>query len=207
MKVSLSSLVRENIRNMEKYASARDDFSGPARIFLDANENAFGSPSDHTLNRYPDPLQKQLRKRIADYKQLDDPETVFLGNGSDEAIDLLMRAFCVPGTDKLMIMSPTYGMYSVSAHINDVRILDVPLKKDFSLDTERVIETAQKEKPKLIFICSPNNPSGNVYAPEDIEKILNAADSLVMIDEAYIDFSEARSWIERISDFPNLVVI
>ncbi len=207
MAFSLDTLVRENIRTMEKYASARDEFSGTAAIFLDANENSAGSATRKKMNRYPDPLQQRLRKKIAVNKAVDPVDKVFLGNGSDEAIDLLVRAFCEPGRDSLMIMPPTYGMYRVCAAVNDVNVLQVPLRDDFSLDTEKIISQASKHRPKLIFICSPNNPSGNLFDTKDIEKILSGTESLVLVDEAYIDFSDAVSWNQRIDAFPNLVVI
>ena len=207
MSINITSLVRKNILKMKKYASARNEFSGKAKIFLDANENAFGSPSDQELNRYPDPLQKQLRDKIAAYKGISSPEGLFLGNGSDEAIDLVIRAFCEPRVDSMMLLPPTYGMYSVCANINDIKIIEVELNKDFSLDVEKIIETAKKEKPKVIFICSPNNPSANIYAKEDIEAVLNNVNSLVIVDEAYIDFSDSPSWVKRKDEFNNLIVL
>jgi histidinol-phosphate aminotransferase len=207
MDINISTLIRENVRKMKKYASARDEFSGKAKVFLDANENAFGSPADQELNRYPDPLQKQLRDKIASYKGISSPERLFLGNGSDEAIDLILRAFCEPRVDSLMLLLPTYGMYAVSANVNDVRILNVELNKDFSLNVDEIIRVANKEKPKVIFICSPNNPSANVYNEKDIETILNHVACLVMVDEAYIDFSTTESWVKRIEEFKNLIVI
>ena len=207
MKINITSLIRENVRKMKKYASARDEFKGKAKVFLDANENSFGSPANKGLNRYPDPLQKQLRDKISVYRGLSSPEYLFLGNGSDEAIDLILRAFCEPRIDSVMLLPPTYGMYSVAAHVNDVRILEVPLNKDFSLDVDQIIKTAEKEKPKVIFICSPNNPSANVYHVEDVEKVLNNVESLVIIDEAYIHFADTPSWVERLDDFNNLIVL
>ncbi|MDZ7797150.1 MAG: histidinol-phosphate transaminase [Candidatus Marinimicrobia bacterium] len=152
-------------------------------------------------------MQKQVRRKIAEYKNIDTPEKIFLGNGSDEAIDILVRAFCEPRTDSLMIMPPSYGMYRVCAEINDVNIHYVPLKKDFSLDVTQVIRKAREEKPKLIFICSPNNPSGKSFQAENIEAILRNTQSLVLLDEAYIDFSNKASWSQRINEFPNLVVL
>jgi len=207
MSINITSLVRKNILKMKKYASARDEFSGKAKIFLDANENAFGSPADQELNRYPDPLQKQLRDKIAAYKGIFSPEGLFLGNGSDEAIDLIIRAFCEPRVDSMMLLPPTYGMYSVCANVNDIKIIEVELNKDFSLDVEKIIDTANKENPKVIFICSPNNPSANVYAEEDIEAVLNNVNSLVIVDEAYIDFSDSPSWTKRKDEFNNLIVL
>ena len=207
MKIDITSLIRENVRNMKKYASARDEFSGKAKVFLDANENSFGSPANKELNRYPDPLQKQLRDIISDLKGLSSPERLFLGNGSDEAIDLILRAFCEPKKDSLVLLPPTYGMYSVTANLNDVKILEIPLNPDFSLDTDKIIETAGNEHPKVIFICSPNNPSANVYAVSDVEKVLNNVESLVIVDEAYIDFADTPSWVNRLEEFNNLIVL
>jgi histidinol-phosphate aminotransferase len=207
MAIDITSLIRNNVKKMKKYASARDEFSGKARVFLDANENSFGSPAKQALNRYPDPLQKQLRDKISAYKGLSSPERLFLGNGSDEAIDLILRAFCEPRADALMLLPPTYGMYSVSANINDVRILEVPLNKDFSLNTDEIIRIAQRERPKVIFICSPNNPTANVYAEKDVEEVLNSVESLVIVDEAYIDFADTPSWVNRLDEFNNLIVL
>ena len=207
MNFLITSLIRDNIKKMKKYASARDEFSGRAKIYLDANENTIGSPTNQTLNRYPDPLQKQLRKSIANYKNIISPEHVFLGNGSDEAIDLIVRAFCEPRIDSLMIMSPTYSMYTVCANINDVAVLDVPLKPNFSIDVDQVINIATEKQPKLIFICSPNNPSGNIFPEEDIEAVIRNTNSLIIIDEAYIDFSDTPSWNRKIATFPNLIVL
>lgn len=207
MTIDINSLIRDNVRKMKKYASARDEFSGKAKIFLDANENSFGSPLNKELNRYPDPLQKRLRDKISDYKGLSSPDRVFLGNGSDEAIDLILRAFGEPKADSVMLLPPTYGMYSVAANVNDLGILQVPLNEDFSLDTKTIIDTANSKKPKVIFICSPNNPSANVYAAADIELILRSVPSLVIVDEAYIDFSNEPSWVKRLDEFNNLIVL
>ncbi|MFA6617847.1 MAG: histidinol-phosphate transaminase [Candidatus Neomarinimicrobiota bacterium] len=203
----ISDLVRDNVKKMKKYASAREEFKGEAKIFLDANENSFGSSSNEELNRYPEPIPIQLRKKLADYKKINDPEKIFLGNGSDEAIDLVMRAFCEPREDSIMLLPPTYGMYSVCANVNDLDIIQVNLNPDFSLNVKKIIQQAKDEKPKLIIICTPNNPSGNVYRNEDIEEILNNVPSLVLIDEAYIDFSSKTSWLERLDEFKNLIVI
>ena len=207
MNIDITSLIRDNVRRMKKYASARDEFSGKAKVFLDANENSFGSPADKKLNRYPDPLQKQLRDKISAYKGLSSPQRLFLGNGSDEAIDLILRAFCEPKSDSLMLLPPTYGMYSVAANVNDVKIIEVPLKPDFSLDVSNIIDVAEKEKPKVIFICSPNNPSANVYDAKDVEKLLEQVESLVIVDEAYIHFADSPSWVERLDEFKNLIVL
>ena len=207
MTFDLNTLLRPNIRTLKKYSSARDEFSGRAAIFLDANENTAGSAGKTVANRYPDPLQKRLRRMIAAEKGIDAEDKIFLGNGSDEAIDILVRAFCEPGRDRLMLMPPTYGMYRVCADINDAAVLEVPLKPDFSMDTDAVIREAERRRPKLIFICTPNNPSGNSFPPEDIEAVLRNTGSVVLVDEAYIDFSERRSWTRRLDEFPNLVVL
>lgn len=207
MTFELDSRVRKNIRGMMKYASARDEFSGKAKIYLDANENSYGSPAGGTLNRYPDPLQRELRKKIAEEKAIAQEEQIFLGNGSDEAIDLLMRVFGEPRIDSIMIMPPTYGMYKVCADINDLAILQVPLRPDYSLNTELILETAAGKKPKLIFICSPNNPSANLMDADSIRRILIESNTIVVVDEAYIDFADAESWTKEMSAYPNLVIL
>ncbi|MDD4961143.1 MAG: histidinol-phosphate transaminase [Candidatus Marinimicrobia bacterium] len=207
MTFELDSLVRKNILGMMKYASARDDFSGSAKIYLDANENSYGSPAGGKLNRYPDPLQRELRKKIAEERAIGSEEHIFLGNGSDEAIDLLMRVFGEPRIDSIMILPPTYGMYKVCADINDLAVLQVPLRPDYSLDTDTIIQTAVTNKCKLIFICSPNNPSANLMDPASIRRILEETSSIVVVDEAYIDFADAESWTKEIAAYRNLVVL
>src|ERR1041385_7360767 len=174
---NLENLLRANIRNLVPYSSARDEFKGKAEVYLDANENSFGSPLGSlpffrqgqgvSLNRYPDPLQWELKEKISQVKGVP-AENIFLGNGSDEAIDILYRAFCNPGKDSVILVPPTYGMYEVSANINDVFVKRVPLTKDFQLDVESISEVIT-ENTKLIFICSPNNPTGNSMNREDIE--------------------------------------
>ncbi len=198
-------LVRENIRRLKPYSSARDEFTGSAEVYLDANENAFGSPIDQQINRYPDPLQTAVKEKIAASKGIKS-EQIFLGNGSDEAIDLLFRIFCEPGRDTCIICPPTYGMYKVAADINDVAVKEIPLTADFQLDvpgTEKNIVLSTK----LIFICSPNNPTGNSMQREDILKLADRFSGLVVVDEAYIDFSSESSLINEIGDHPNLVVL
>ncbi|MDD3095412.1 MAG: histidinol-phosphate transaminase [Candidatus Neomarinimicrobiota bacterium] len=207
MTFELESLVRKNILGMMKYASARDEFSGKAKIFLDANENSYGSPAGGALNRYPDPLQRELRKKIAEERGIAREEQIFLGNGSDEAIDLLMRVFGEPRIDSIMVMPPTYGMYKVCADINDLAVLQVSLRPDYSLDTELILKTAAEKKPKLIFICSPNNPSANLMDTDSIRRILDESNAIVVVDEAYIDFADAESWTKEIDAHPNLVVL
>ncbi len=205
MHFDLNSLIRENIRQLKPYSSARSEFSGEASIFLDANENSYGSPLAKWYNRYPDPMQWELKKKISAIKKVP-PESILLGNGSDECIDLLIRAFCDPKKDNLIICPPTYGMYEVYAHINDVAIREVPLNTSFQLDLEG-IENAITPDTKLIFLCSPNNPSGNSLHREDMEIVLNNFSGIVVVDEAYINFSRQRSLLAELLDYPNLVVM
>lgn len=199
------SLVRKNIRVMKPYSSARDEFKGEANVFLDANENSLGSPLLKWYNRYPDPMQWQIKEKIAKIKHVD-AEQIFLGNGSDEPIDLLFRCFCEPGIDEVIICPPTYGMYEVSANINNISLNRVPLNLDYQLDMP-ALEDAIKPNTKIIWICSPNNPTGNSIDRQDIEMILNNFDGLVVIDEAYINFARQRSFIMDLNDYPNLVVL
>ncbi len=202
---SLESLVRENIKNLKPYSSARDEFSGEAKVFLDANENSLGSPLHKWYNRYPDPHQKKLKNVIAEIKKVE-AEKIFLGNGSDECIDLLYRSFCNPGKDNIIICPPTYGMYEVSANINDVEIRYAPLLDDFQLNLAH-LETLTDEQTKIIWLCSPNNPTGNSLYRTDIEMVLNNFSGLVVIDEAYINFSRQKSFIQEMEEYPNLVVL
>ena len=201
----IDKLLRPNIKRLEPYSSARDEFSGEASIYLDANENSFGSPLPRSYNRYPDPLQRELKRKISGIKGVP-PEHILIGNGSDECIDLLYRAFCNPGQDNVILCPPTYGMYEVSAHINDVAVRKVGLTSDFQLNVDQVAE-AVDENTKLIFLCSPNNPTGNSLYPEDIEFILNNFEGLTIIDEAYINFSRQPSFIRELTEYPNLVVL
>lgn len=194
------NLVRKNILDLEAYVAARHLMNEPA-VLLDANEN----PYENEFNRYPDPWQKELKQRISQLKNISS-ENIFLGNGSDEVIDLLMRIFCEPGEDNIIITPPTYGMYKVSAAINNVKVLEAPLEKDFSLNPEIVLNTINNNT-KLIFLCSPNNPTGNNIEAEVIEKILSSFKGILIIDEAYIDFSSFPSWLERIEEYPNLVIM
>jgi histidinol-phosphate aminotransferase len=203
--MNINSLLRNNIKALNPYRSARDEYTGERGIFLDANENALGSAIDQVVNRYPDPRQVELKHRIAQLKGVQ-PEQIFLGNGSDEAIDLPMRAFCEPRRDNIILMPPTYGMYSVCATINDVAILNVALRSDFQIDVPRVIDSLTP-RTKLIFICSPNNPSGNLMQVEAIETLLHQSTALVILDEAYIDFTTAPSWLQRLAEFENLLVL
>ncbi|MEW6468583.1 MAG: histidinol-phosphate transaminase [Bacteroidota bacterium] len=201
----LDKLIRANIRRAVPYSSARDEFKGEARVFLDANENAWGSPLPERFNRYPDPLQSALKERISRIKGVP-AANIFLGNGSDEAIDLLYRAFCEPGRDNVVLVPPTYGMYEVAAVINDVAVRNVPLTAEFQLNVEGISEMAD-ERTKLIFLCSPNNPTGNSLDRSDIEFVLNNFSGIVVIDEAYINFSRQRSFTTELQRYPNLVVL
>ena len=200
--MDLQKLVRQNIISLKPYSSARDEFSGEAGVFLDANENPFGD-----LNRYPDPHQQTLKDKLKDIKKLTSKQ-VFIGNGSDEVIDLLIRIFCNPSEDKIVVCPPTYGMYEVAANINDVMVLSVPLTQDFQLDTEALQQVISQSEPntlKLIFLCTPNNPTGNSI--DNIEWVLANFNGIVVVDEAYIDFSERTSFIEKLALYPNLVVV
>ena len=193
--------VRPNIRQLKPYSSARNEFSGEASVWLDANESPFNPP----YNRYPDPLQNDLKEKLAKQRGVM-PENIFLGVGSDEAIDLLYRIFCEPGRDNAVSITPTYGMYKVCADINGVEYREVPLKKDFSLDCDAILQTIDTHS-RLLFLCSPNNPTGNVFPAIEIERLITAFDGIVVVDEAYIDFSSRPSWIRRLNEFHNLVVL
>lgn len=202
---NLESIVRGNIKKLSPYSSARDEFSGKASVFLDANENSLGSPLTKWYNRYPDPLQKNVKEKISFIKKVP-VEQIFLGNGSDEPIDILLRCFCEPQVDEVIIMPPTYGMYEVSANINNVKIRKVPLTPSFQIDLELLEESIQPNT-KIIWICSPNNPTGNSMDRRSIEMILNNFDGLVVIDEAYINFSRQKSFVADLNEYPNLVVM
>lgn len=199
--MNINTITRPNILNMAPYSSARDEFEYTAEVYLDANENPF----NNGINRYPDPHQKILKTAIAKLKGVQ-PENLLLGNGSDEVIDLLFRAFCEPALDHVIITPPTYGMYKVCANLNSIDCKEVNLNTDFSLNTEALL-AAITPQTKLIFLCNPNNPTGNTLAASAIEQILNATQGLVVIDEAYIDFAPNDSWISRLSNYPNLVII
>ncbi len=202
---SPDNLVRNNIKALKPYSSARDEFKGDASIFLDANENSLGSPLLKWYNRYPDPLQWKIKEKLSAIKQVP-VEQIFLGNGSDEPIDLLFRCFCEPGLDEVIICPPTYGMYEVSANINNISLNRVPLTANFQIDLP-ALEEAIRPNTKIIWICSPNNPSGNSIDRQDIEMVLNNFDGLVVIDEAYINFSRQRSFVTDLTDYPNLVIL
>ena len=202
---SINNLLRENIKNLTPYSSARDEYQGEASVFLDANENAYGSPLEQAYNRYPDPLQYEVKKRLTDIKGVP-PRNIFLGNGSDEAIDILFRSFCNPGVDNVILVPPTYGMYQVSANINDVAVKNVPLTEEFQLNLEGIAE-AIDTNTKLIFICSPNNPTGNSIDRTDIETLLANFSGIVVVDEAYINFSRQKTFIQELTEYANLVVL
>lgn len=201
MKSKVQQFVRKNIQALAPYSSARDEYSGKEGIFLDANENPFG-----VYNRYPDPYQPALKEKLAQIKNTS-ADQIFIGNGSDEAIDLAFRIFCEPGQDKALTFVPTYGMYEVSANINDVELIKLPLNEEFQIDRNLLQPFFSDKNLKLIFICSPNNPTGNLLRTDDIEFILKNFNGIVLIDEAYIDFCDQPSFIQKINEYPNLIVI
>ncbi|MDZ7650043.1 MAG: histidinol-phosphate transaminase [Cytophagales bacterium] len=198
----LEKWVRKNVLKLKPYSSARDDFKGTASVYLDANEN----PHTALYNRYPDPHQHKLKQKISALKKGIPVNQIFLGNGSDEPIDLMIRAFCEPGIDNVLIPQPTYGMYTVSAEINNVAIKIVKLTADFDLDVES-IKKSWNDHTKLIFLCSPNNPSGNLLSVDKIIQILKDFKGIVIVDEAYIDFTNFPGFIPMLNQFPNLVVL
>lgn len=198
---TIEQLLRPNIRSLKPYSCARDEFKGEARVYLDANEN----PRNQPYNRYPDPLQVQLKEKIAQLKGVR-PLQIMLGVGSDEPIDLVFRIFCEPKEDNVVAIEPTYGMYSVCAEINDVEYRRVCLNEDFSLDAEKLLN-ATDEHTKVVFLCSPNNPTGNLLDKGEIEKILRSFDGIIVIDEAYIDFADTPSWLSQLDQYPNLIIL
>jgi histidinol-phosphate aminotransferase len=200
MKNNVQQLVRKNILNLAPYSSARDEYEGTEGVFLDANENPFGA-----YNRYPDPQQNKLKQRLSEIKNVN-PKQIFLGNGSDEVIDLAFRIFCEPNLDKALTFTPTYGMYEVSANINSVELIKVPLNSDFQIDRNSVQPYFADANLKLIFICSPNNPSGNLIQSDDIQFILENFNGIVIIDEAYIDFCPQAAFSEKLKLYPNLII-
>jgi len=206
MEFDLQKLVRKNIKSLKPYSSARHEFTGKASVFLDANENAYGSPLERdSYNRYPDPLQWQVKFALTKVKGVP-AENIFIGTGSDEVIDLAFRIFCNPGVDNVIVCPPTYGMYQVSADINDVEIKKVNLTPDFQLDVEGILN-AVDENTKLLFICSPNNPTGNNMNRDDVEILLNNFPGIVIIDEAYINYSKQKTFIQELTKYPNLIVM
>ena len=201
MDLDINKLLRDNIRNLKPYSSARDEFSGEAAVFLDANENPYNSP----WNRYPDPRQLKLKAKVGEIKNMP-VQNIFLGNGSDEPIDLLLRAFCEPGKDNIVSINPTYGMYRVAADTNNVVVNLVPLSTDFELDSDAVL-AAVTPGTKIIFLCSPNNPSGNALNHHGILQIISGFCGLVVLDEAYIDFCPEKTFLPMLSHYPNLVIL
>ena len=202
MEFNLNSLIRDNVRDLKPYSSARDEYisDGSEKVFLDANENPF----ENGLNRYPDPRQRSLKAMFSEYRNIPE-EQILLGNGSDEVLDLIFRGFCEPKTDNIITVPPTYGMYKVLAGVNDVENREVILRDDLELDVDAILEQVD-ERTKLIFICSPNNPTGNRFKDDSIRKILNDFNGILVLDEAYIDFSPSASWVEKLRQFPNLIV-
>lgn len=199
--VNLDKLVRQNVLKLTPYSCARDEFQGNEGIFMDANENPYGM-----LNRYPDPYQKELKKAISQIRNFP-VERIFLGNGSDEVIDLCYRTFCTPGKDKALIFPPTYGMYEVSASVNDVTVLKVPLNEQFQINPDKVADLTGDHDLKLIFICSPNNPTGNSMNEADVEGIVRNFGGIVVIDEAYADFSTKQSFLRLVDKYNNVIVM
>ena len=201
MSLDINQLLRENIRTMKPYSSARDEFSGDAAVFLDANENPYNSP----WNRYPDPRQLKLKERVSEIKNIP-VSNIFLGNGSDEPIDLLFRAFCEPGKDNVVSINPTYGMYRVAADTNNVSVKLVNLGSNFELDADAIL-SAVTTQTKIIFLCSPNNPSGNALDHNGMKRIIEDFKGLVVVDEAYIDFCPDKSFLPVLDQYPNLVIL
>ena len=201
-KRSIAELLRDNIRRMTAYSSARDEFKDATAdmIFIDANENPF----DTGLNRYPDPQQSKVKAEISKLRRVS-TKNILLGNGSDEVLDLIFRAFCEPKQDSVIALPPTYGMYKVLANTNDVGLIEIPLLPSFQPDVDSILEK-QSAESKLLFLCSPNNPSSNSFEASRIEKLIKGFDGIVVIDEAYIDFSNEESWVQKIEEFPNLIV-
>ncbi len=201
-KFNIKNLTRPSIAAMQPYSSARDEFSNPEEdtVFLDANEN----PYETGLNRYPDPNQTKLKSALSKLKGVT-PDKILLGNGSDEVLDLIFRAFCEPYRDSIITLPPTYGMYTVLANLNAVKVIEVPLSSDFKPKVDAILKEVS-ENTKMIFVCSPNNPSGNVFSERKVERLLTEFNGLVVIDEAYIDFSDTFSWLKFLDEFPNLIV-
>jgi histidinol-phosphate aminotransferase len=197
----MKNLVRKNILALKPYSCARDEFKGEASVYLDANENPLNAP----YNRYPDPLQWEVKNKISKIKRVA-PEQIMLGNGSDEPIDLIYRIFCEPKEDNVVAIAPTYGMYGVCADINNVEYRSVPLNEDFTLDASKVL-AATDAHTKVVWLCSPNNPSGNLLKKSEIEKILSNFNGIVVIDEAYVDFSSEDSWLNSLNKYPRLIVL
>lgn len=205
MNFNINALVRDNLKNFKPYSSARNEFKGEAKIFLDANENSLGSPLTTNYNRYPDPIQKHLKEKISIIKSIPINQ-IFLGNGSNEIIDIFYRIFCFPGVDNVIICPPTYSMYEVSAKINNINVIKIPLKNNYELNIYSILSKINLNS-KLIFLCSPNNPTGNQFLYKNIQIILKNFPGIVLIDEAYIDFSNQDSLIKVLNQYSNLVII
>ena len=199
--MDIRELLRENIRTLAPYSTARDEYQGELGIYLDANEN----PYDNNYNRYPDPHQKNLKRRLAEIKGVP-VEKIFIGNGSDEPIDLVFRLFCEPRRHNAVVIAPTYGMYKVAAAINDVQMREVQLEPGFTLDAEKLLAAAD-ENTRLLFLCSPNNPSGNCFPKKEIEKVIRRFNGIVILDEAYIDFAGQPGFLSELDEYPNLVIL
>lgn len=199
--MDLNRLVRKNIQSLKAYSSARDEFKGEASVYLDANENPLNGP----YNRYPDPLQWKLKERVSKIKGVE-VDKIFFGNGSDEPIDIVYRVFCEPGKDNVVAIDPSYGMYKVCADINNVEYRQVLLNDDYSLNADLLLKKVD-EQTKLIFLCSPNNPSANILDKSEVLKVVTSFKGIVIIDEAYIDFSIENSWLPDLDTYPNLIVL
>lgn len=199
--MNLQNIVRKNIWNLKPYSCARDEFQGEASVYLDANENPYNAP----FNRYPDPLQWEVKDKISKIKSIN-RENIFLGNGSDEPIDLIYRAFCEPGTDNVVAIDPTYGMYQVCADINNVEYRKVLLDENYQFSAQKLLDAADANT-KVIWLCSPNNPTGNMLDRKEILRLLSQFESIVVLDEAYIDFSSEPSFLSELSNYPNLIVL
>lgn len=202
-KFNINSLIRETIKNIKPYSSARDEYNdvnAEEMIFLDANENPF----ENGVNRYPDPKQNNVKDLLADIKQVS-KENIVLGNGSDEILDLLFRAFCEPNRDNIITLPPTYGMYGVLAELNAIEDRKILLNSDFQPATQKILSVADANS-KILFLCSPNNPTGNSFSNTKVEKLLSEFNGLVVIDEAYIDFSSQKSWLDKLDKYPNLII-
>jgi len=202
VKFNINALVRDNVKALKPYSSARDEYKDTSdnMVFLDANENPFNTG----FNRYPDPQQNRVKDILATQKEIL-KENILLGNGSDEVLDLIFRTFCNPSIDNIITLPPTYGMYEVLANVNAVDIIKVNLSENFQPQVDKILDSITKNS-KVLFLCSPNNPSGNSFNPIEVERLLKKFKGIVVIDEAYIDFSEQKSWLQRLEEFPNLIV-
>lgn len=202
--INLKSLFRPHIAKIKSYSSARSEYKGKG-VYLDANENSLGSVAEILYNRYPDPYQDEIKRILASQHDIKS-ENIFISNGSDEAIDYLIRIICEPFRDKIMIFEPTFGMYESSATINNIEVVKLPLNSQFQIDIEKAKE-AITDDIKIIFICSPNNPTGNLINSEDIRILMNTFEGILVVDEAYVDFSDANSWVAHLETYPNLMVL